>query len=276
MRIASMGPQMCVRIFVRHAIHHGPYSLHSLGNIASPSFPRPQQDGTEQAPVTVIPKPRKPDAIEKLENEVKALTLKLEKYEGQLNQNRETQNRQNQNAAAYSTDRNNHSRHKSQRSPAAGQDRKPPQPPGDYYMPFSHNHQQNSGMFETLGPPMNAHPYNPAASYQPYLDPCLMYENSAQPYMTMPQYYQHGLANKQCQFFSGPIPTTAPHGCNHNRIAYNPVRPNFPSRPASRRHRLQQQQNSPAPQPTKVEPDTRESEAGTMESGGDVATHNAE
>ena len=212
MRIASMGPQTCVRIFVRHAIHHGPYPLHSLGNAPNPSFPRPQQDSTEQAPVAVIPRPHKPDAVQKLENEVKALTLKLEKYEGQLNQNRDTQNRQNQNATTYRNNRKNHSRpQKSQRTPAAGQDRKPPQPSSGYHMPFGHNHQQNPGMFKPPGPPMSPNPYNPTAFYQPYLDPSRMYGNSAQPYVTMPQYYQQDLANKQPRFCSGPVPTRAPH-----------------------------------------------------------------
>ncbi|KAG9381077.1 hypothetical protein A1F94_008397 [Pyrenophora tritici-repentis] len=81
MRIASMGPQTCVRVFVRHAIRHGPYRLHSLGDGPNPCSPRPEQDGT-QAAVVIIPKPPKPDVVKKLEAEVKALTLKLENMYG--------------------------------------------------------------------------------------------------------------------------------------------------------------------------------------------------
>ncbi|KAG9194092.1 hypothetical protein G6011_04127 [Alternaria panax] len=40
MKVAEQGSQMCVRIFVRHAIRHGPYQLFSLGRDPSPDFPR--------------------------------------------------------------------------------------------------------------------------------------------------------------------------------------------------------------------------------------------
>ena len=47
-RITEQGSQMCIRIFVRHAVRHGPYLLSSLGPDPSPDFPRPQQTGTVQ------------------------------------------------------------------------------------------------------------------------------------------------------------------------------------------------------------------------------------
>ncbi|RMZ70971.1 U4 U6 small nuclear ribonucleo [Pyrenophora seminiperda CCB06] len=98
--ITSMGSQMCVRVFVRHAIRHGTYPLYSLGGDAHKQYPRPKQDDTEQV-VTVIPKPPKSYAEKKLEDLVKALTLKLEKYEAKENEERLNQTLENHDQQYY-------------------------------------------------------------------------------------------------------------------------------------------------------------------------------
>ncbi|KAE8833563.1 hypothetical protein HRS9139_05382 [Pyrenophora teres f. teres] len=264
MRIASMGPQMCVRIFVRHAIRHGPYRLHSLGNGPNPCYPRPQEDGTERAAVVVIPKPAKPDVVKKLEAEVKALTLKLEKYESekkqsqksqsQKNQHRQNQNQKNQNSGVYNNNGNHQGRPlKSQRTMAAGQDRRPPQHPGRYNLPPGHSYNQYPGMYKPTGAPMVVpHLYNPAF-IQPYPDPLSMYDNSPQPYMSMPHYQQQTLQDRQCQVFAGPappapVPTQALHEGNNDQMAYSPVQSSFPTELSTRLQRLQLQQTRSCPQ----------------------------
>lgn len=294
MRVTSMGPQMCVRIFVRHAIRHGKYRLYSLGDGANPSFPRQQQDGTEQPIVFVIPKAPKPYAVKKLEDEVKtlitklekseeenkALTLKLEEYEAQQNQRQQNQrnhkhrnqNRQNHNVAAYNNNQRNHGRHsKSQWTPTAGQDHKlpqpqqPSQPPSGNYMPCGYSTQYYPRVYNAPGVPMSPSPYEPVAVYQPYHGPSRMYGTGSQPPMTMPPFPQR-------QVFPGTAPQV-PRGWAYSSRTYSEPQPSFASELTARLDTAQHQEQV---QPPRTEPDAYESGTRVTESGVDMAGNDDE
>ncbi|KAI1516333.1 hypothetical protein L13192_04790 [Pyrenophora tritici-repentis] len=283
MRIASMGPQTCVRVFVRHAIRHGPYRLHSLGDGPNPCSPRPEQDGT-QAAVVIIPKPPKPDVVKKLEAEVKALTLKLEKYENEkkefektltqknpnLNPNQyqdhQSQTRQNQNEDSHNNHQKNHGRPpRGQRTRATGQDHRQPQHPGRQNAPFGHNQNQNPGMYSPAGAQTMPYPHSPSFFPQ-HPNPPSMYGMNPQPYTAMPHYQQQTRLDIQRQAFDSyappaSFPTQAPHVWSHNQHPHNSEHPTFPSESTTGFQRIQLEQTRPAPQQVQSTPTSGEEQA---------------
>ncbi|RAR10473.1 membrane bound c2 domain-containing protein [Stemphylium lycopersici] len=77
-RVADQGEQLCIRIFVRHAIRHGNYPLYSLGAEANPRFPRSRKTDGSQHQRRKFTRPRQAAALDALQKQIDDLTINRE------------------------------------------------------------------------------------------------------------------------------------------------------------------------------------------------------
>lgn len=74
-RVIKQGEQLCIRIFVRHAIRHGTYDLYSLGPDASPDFPRPGKTDGDSQPKRKFPNSQHVAAMDALRNQLNGTSI---------------------------------------------------------------------------------------------------------------------------------------------------------------------------------------------------------
>lgn len=242
-RVADQSEQLCIRIFVRHAIRHGNYLLYSLGAVANPRFPRRREAGGGQQQRRKFTKPRHVAAVDALHKQIDDLTINRQAAE-----DRQQHPVRATHGGSGSAGRVGHgSAVRSGRPPQAARGHNVA-PAG--YAPHKYHRthmfpaaprnapQHNSG---PLGWGGYRQPYGPYPGYRSMHGPSV----PAPMQMSTAQYQQPNLPQMQRQNRVDPPPGQRPYGVwNGNQMPYHPSHPNSFAPATGNAWAMQQPQSS--------------------------------
>jgi hypothetical protein len=219
MRVTEQGYQLCIRIFVRHAVRHGTYRLFSLGRDPNPEFPRPQPPAlpTGQAPASAGPQGSAPAATK---NPTPSSTpaSAAAPSRAQLAERNATLERQLA-ALNVRVDRAEGRRGTGRGRAASDQRGRSAQPRGSYNGRSDRGNHGNQGarMPPAMQPAPATYTTNPSSGYyQPYPGPS--YAHGA--YMSAPPMGGYGMQQYQ-QHFPSLAPQQYGGGWTGNRMTYS-------------------------------------------------------